>query len=146
MRNKFVAGFMFNLNLDKVALIKKTRPEWQKGLLNGIGGRIEDGESSIQAMVREFKEETGMTTLDEDWTCFSTAVNEDKTWFVDFYQMVTCDEDLEDLASITDENIVIIDVANLDNEPVVQSLKWLIKMCLDRNIEHAEIKFYETNC
>lgn len=40
---KYVLGFMFSTEDrgQKVALIKKLKPKWQAGLLNGIGGKIE---------------------------------------------------------------------------------------------------------
>lgn len=56
MKN-YVVGFLFDRG--KVALIRKVRPNWQKGRLNGIGGHIEKGETPHQAMCREFREETG---------------------------------------------------------------------------------------
>jgi 8-oxo-dGTP pyrophosphatase MutT (NUDIX family) len=59
MIQEYVLGFVFNLDKTKVALMRKTKPEWQRGRLNGIGGKIELGETSITAMHREFKEETG---------------------------------------------------------------------------------------
>lgn len=43
---------------ESVLLVRKAKPEWQKGLLNGIGGKVEPGESVLEATVREFKEET----------------------------------------------------------------------------------------
>lgn len=36
-KTKYVVGFAFDLTLTMVALIRKNRPEWQMGLLNGIG-------------------------------------------------------------------------------------------------------------
>lgn len=43
-----------------MVMIKKERPAWQAGLLNGVGGKIEPGETPFEAMVREFQEETGV--------------------------------------------------------------------------------------
>jgi 8-oxo-dGTP diphosphatase len=43
--NKYVVGFLFNSDTNKVCLIKKNRPQWQKGRLNGVGGHIEDGKA-----------------------------------------------------------------------------------------------------
>lgn len=54
---EYAVGFIHN-DLD-VALIRKDRPEWQAGLLNGIGGKLEPGETPHDAMVRECKEEAG---------------------------------------------------------------------------------------
>lgn len=41
-----------------VVLIRKTHPEWQKGLLNCPGGHIEDDKMPVEAAAREFTEET----------------------------------------------------------------------------------------
>ena len=34
----YVAGFMYSKDRKKVVLIEKINPEWQRGLLNGVGG------------------------------------------------------------------------------------------------------------
>src|SRR5579862_2183312 len=68
---QFVVGFMFTKDGNKVRMIEKQHPEWQKGKLNGIGGKIEPGEEPIAAMVREFEEETGWRTFESDWTHFA---------------------------------------------------------------------------
>lgn len=44
-------------------LVLKDRPDWQKGKLNLPGGKIEDGETPLEAAVRELKEETGYDPL-----------------------------------------------------------------------------------
>lgn len=63
----YVCGFMFNSKETHVALVEKAKPDWQRGLLNGIGGKIERGETPLMAMVREFKEETEVKTSKGDW-------------------------------------------------------------------------------
>ena len=57
----YVLGFAFTTD-GRVALIQKKRPAWQAGRLNGIGGKVEGTEHSAAAMVREFREETGVDT------------------------------------------------------------------------------------
>jgi 8-oxo-dGTP pyrophosphatase MutT (NUDIX family) len=57
---KYVVGFLLSDDLARVAVIRKLRPQWQVGLLNGIGGRIEPGEEPLVAMNREFHEEAGV--------------------------------------------------------------------------------------
>ena len=64
---KYVLGFVFNESLDKIALIRKNRPAWQKGLLNGIGGKIEADELTLDAMTREFEEETSCSIDNYKW-------------------------------------------------------------------------------
>lgn len=53
----YVLGFL--IQEDSIVLIRKRKPEWQAGKLNGVGGKIEAGEVPYVAMCREFKEETG---------------------------------------------------------------------------------------
>ncbi|WP_027363021.1 NUDIX domain-containing protein [Desulfospira joergensenii] len=68
LKDRFVVGFAFTRNNEQgtysVLLVKKKRPEWQSGCLNGIGGKIELGELPKHAMSRECFEETGLSL---DW-------------------------------------------------------------------------------
>lgn len=66
---KYVVGFLFDESKQHVALIRKARPAWQYGKLNGIGGHIEKNETPLQAMRREFFEETGATVA--NWEFFA---------------------------------------------------------------------------
>lgn len=67
---KYVLGFAFD-DLGRIALIHKTKPKWQEGLWNGIGGKIEESDGTdVEAMVREFREETGVITLPSMWHYF----------------------------------------------------------------------------
>lgn len=54
---EYVAGFMKD-SLGNIALVRKNKPKWQAGRLNGIGGGIEEGEAPHTAMAREWFEET----------------------------------------------------------------------------------------
>ena len=63
----YALGFAFNVGLTQVALIEKLKPDWQKGKLNGIGGKVNNFENYNLAMVREFEEETGVKTQEGEW-------------------------------------------------------------------------------
>src|SRR5205085_1283386 len=67
MTTHYVAGFLFDEEAANVALIRKSKPRWQAGLLNGIGGHVEANESPERAMAREFYEETGVLIPISDW-------------------------------------------------------------------------------
>lgn len=79
----YVLGFAFD-HLGRVALIRKNKPKWQAGLLNGVGGKVEEGETYLQAMVREFCEETGVASEEHFWR--HVAVMEGRAnWLVMVY-------------------------------------------------------------
>jgi 8-oxo-dGTP diphosphatase len=79
----YVLGFAFDKD-RRLALIKKQRPDWQKGRWNGIGGHIEENETSRGAMSREFFEETGVSIECDLWR--KVAVMErPNVWVCDVY-------------------------------------------------------------
>lgn len=62
---EYVLGFAFSRDKCDMIVIEKQKPDWQKGKLNGVGGKVEpEDQSPLHAMVREFKEETGVDTSD----------------------------------------------------------------------------------
>jgi|SRR6266850_1758320 len=119
----YVVGFLFDPNAHSVALIRKLRPAWQKGCLNGIGGKIEPGETPKDAMVREFAEETGAHV--SGWKFFCRMYGDD--W------EVFCFKAFGDhiLSTKTDEEVVRVFLEDLENHKVIPNLNWLIPMALD---------------
>ena len=77
MRRNYVVGFAFSSDKSQVVLIRKNRPAWQAGKLNGVGGKFEDGEDGLACMVREFHEETGVMTTADDWHYFTKIIGRD---------------------------------------------------------------------
>jgi len=69
---RYVVGFV--IYDGDVLLIEKRRPRWQDGKWNGVGGKIEPGESPLAAMVREFREEAGVVVT--EWEHFATLSGE----------------------------------------------------------------------
>ena len=127
-KKEYALGFLFNQELTKVALIRKNRPEWQKGLLNGIGGQIEEKDGSTtndnpdyNAMVREFREETGV--FHEKWLDF--GVMRGSSFCVHLFVGAG---DLSKLKSVTDEEIVIVDLKEIysGNNSLIQNVPALV--------------------
>lgn len=90
MEKIYVLGLAFNEKRDHVVLIHKDRPEWQKGLLNGIGGKFEEDIDVTYAkgMAREFKEETGLVTQPGSWDKFAVMAFTDAHTGGDGYVIV----------------------------------------------------------
>lgn len=79
---EYTAGFAFSG--QHVLLIRKTKPEWQAGKLNAIGGKIEKFDhDQWAAQAREFWEETGLTVPPLSWKQFDRENFEHGTinWF-----------------------------------------------------------------
>lgn len=120
-RTRYCCGFLFEK--DKVALIRKSRPTWMAGKLNGIGGHIEQGESPADAMVREFREETGAETTVMSWWPF--AVLSGENFVVHFFSSYGI---LGELKTTTDEEIVVVPVSEVTVHNAIPNLTWLIPM------------------
>jgi len=126
---RYTCGFVFDGHGSWVWLIKKSKPKWQAGMLNGIGGKIEDGETSIQAMRREFMEEMGADI--ERWQEFLMLSGPD--YVVSFFRHFWDDSKVsfDQVAKpITEEVPVLADVRNLPVN-VIPDLRWIVPMALD---------------
>ncbi len=123
---EYVAGFLFDIAKTKVVLIEKRRPTWQAGKLNGVGGKIETGESPHDAMLREFSEETGLTVL--SWS--RVLLLRGRDWRVHFFRAFGVPDATE---TTTDERVGVFRTAQLPDN-VLPNLRWLIPMCLDDDL------------
>ena len=133
---EYVAGFLFDTSRNLVALIKKERgPAGMKGRLNGIGGHREKDESSEEAMIREFKEETGV--YHPEWTHYCTLGN--ASFRVRFFKAFTTSQ--IELKTMTDEVVSWYDIDQVLSGyySMMSNLKWLIPMALDNDVVNAII-------
>lgn len=125
----YVLGFLFD-GPSKVVLIRKEKPDWQKGLLNGIGGKIEADEDPSAAMSREFEEEAGTKIAPSAWSyyCEMKGISDDfsvKCFCLD------SGEHLKQARSVESEKVEVVDVRNLEYLPRVDNLDWLVLAALD---------------
>lgn len=132
---RYVVGFAFDERMKRVALIRKRRPEWQAGLLNGIGGHIEEDESPAQAMAREFREETGYRVGKRQWRMFAVLTDVDSGAVVFFYRAHGVP--LERLATTTDEQVEVWDVDQLAGDHVLPTVGWLVPMAADSYVKRV---------
>ncbi len=133
----YVVGFLFSQDLSKILLMIKNRPPWQAGKLNGPGGKVEDYERPWDAIVREFKEETGLEIPASRWHNFcSFNSNERKDgdgsnrdYMIHFYR--ASGNEINDARSTTDEQVMIYPTLDAIHQPgLIPELRWLIPMAL----------------
>lgn len=138
---RYVVGFMFNTERNAVVLIEKNRPDWQKGKLNGVGGKIEPTDASeAHAMSREFFEETGVGLASEAWTLFAILKAPDAVIhvFKAFSSLARFAE------TRTDEKVYIepLDRGNLYTwKEHVPNVPVLIRIALQPQIKLAELHY-----
>lgn len=131
----YVLGFLFTKDERVVWLIRKNKPEWQAGKLNGIGGKVELNELPLDAMRREFKEEAGLTI--DDWKWYATITADHTSYEVYCYYSFS-DEKPQ---TMTDEVVTRWPVFTSASS-IIPNLNWLIPMALSFNKGETAEKFY----
>lgn len=137
----YVAGFMFgcvNGHALEVALVRKQKGgQFQVGKLNGIGGKIDGDETPMNAMIREFAEETGSETNSRDWREYCVLGGTD--WRVHFFVCLTGAGKV--LQTIEEEQIGWHSL-NKDDFYLgcVPNLSWLIPLALDKDNVFAQVE------
>ena len=61
-----IETLLYIIQGDRVLLIEKKKG-LGKGLYNGVGGKVEEGETPLEAAIRECKEEIGVIPRDPEW-------------------------------------------------------------------------------
>lgn len=131
---RYVIGFLFSQEGLSLAMVRKNKPEWQKGLLNGIGGKIEDDELPIQAMNREFKEEAGV----EDINWQQRLILMGETFELHVFSAFDHDKFLQ-VKTMEEEKIERMQVNSLNTHSdfkTVDNLKWLVPLLLEPHSRH----------
>lgn len=119
----YVCGFVyFN---DLVSLIRKNKPGWQKGKLNGLGGKIEDGEIPEVAMQREFQEEAGLLIPLEDWELCVVIENVKMDYMLYIFRAFS--KEAHNIKTMESEEVQLRSSVNIP-EDTLPNLKWLIPM------------------
>lgn len=133
---KMTAGILFWGT--QCLLVEKNRPKWQDGLLNLIGGHVEENETPFDCMRREFMEETKLSISDWDLFAIETGPATDP-YMVYFYRASLPYPDQNSRAMAisvpslndSDEKLHWLNVADLPMRRVVGNLHWLIPMAQD---------------
>jgi 8-oxo-dGTP diphosphatase len=137
MKQHYCLGFLFNRDRSSVVLVEKSKHrglEWQRGKLNGPGGKVEPGETPEEAMRREFREEASLDV--NNWRRFAGLYGPD--YVVHCFTAETREE-VKVLRGEDDQEINFYLVRNLDQLAILPNLLWLVPLALDERTECAEV-------
>ncbi len=138
---RYCLGFIFDQHFKSVLLMQKLRSpvglENMIGKLNGIGGKVEEGEMPYQAMIRECSEECGLDI--KNWNYFLTL--RARFGHVDcYYAVVSLDElksfkqkedEILNTYSITEASALTMMLRYYKNYPRMANLDWMIPMAIN---------------
>lgn len=132
---EYVAGFHFRPLHRTVTLVRKNKPEWQAGKLNAVGGKVEPGESPLEAMRREFKEEAGLLIL--DWKLLLTLSGD---WgLVHFYRA----DHPGAARTMEAEQIEMVGLDQIPYEECLPNLSWLIPLAAYKHDNYVPFTVFE---
>ncbi len=123
----YVLALLFTADGREVVLVRKTRPAWQAGRVNALGGKLQDGEDLLLGARREVREESGVDV--DGWEEFLV-------WDDPEYRLraVRAFDDAARQARTAEDQDVFL--ARVDRLPpnVIDNLRWIIPLALDRDV------------
>jgi 8-oxo-dGTP diphosphatase len=141
---------MFDFDLAHVLLIRKNKPDWQVGKLNGVGGKVEESDSDTTfTMCREFSEEVGVwegalvgfQTEVKDWSHFA-CLSDQRGWNIDFFYS-RAKYVLQDFKSMTDEKLEVILVSEIPSRTdLIMNLQYLVPMAINHVLKRDRAGFF----
>lgn len=103
----------------EILLLKKNNPDWQKGLYNGIGGKVELNTTPLETIIRKSEEELGVNI--SNWRELDSEISSSGIEIV--YFLTTLNEgEIKKLQSQTDERAELFSINNLPTN-ILQDLK-----------------------
>ena len=123
----YVLALLFTADRRQVVLMRRTRPAWQAGRVNALGGKLLDAETPAAAARREVREEAGVDVARWD---------EVLVWDDPHYRMhllVAVDDAALAARTCEDQEVFLADVHALP-PAVIDNLRWLIPLALDADV------------
>lgn len=128
-------GFVLSEEKSLVILILKEKPDWQRGKFNGIGGKIEKGETALVGFIREFHEEAGVLLPKEKVDKFCEMHFKD--CIVHVFRVFDYGA-FHLTKTMTNEAIYHLEVDKiLGTERIIFNLNWLIPMAMETSIKNV---------
>ena len=108
-------------DVDKraIELLKKNNPDWQKGLYNGIGGKVELNTTPLETIIKKCQEELGVNI--SNWIELDSEISSSGIEIVYFLTNLN-EGEIKKLQSQTDERAELFSINNLPTN-ILQDLK-----------------------
>lgn len=104
---------------EEILLLKKNNLDWQKGLYNGIGGKVELNTTPLETIIKKCQEELGVNI--SNWIELDSEISSSGIEIV--YFLTTLNEgEIKKLQSQTDERAELFSINNLPTN-ILQDLK-----------------------
>ena len=129
---KYVVGIIFCEN--KVLLIRKNRPSWQSGGLNGVGGKVSAYESYYDAMVRECREECNLVISNWEYIGMLTDIVDYKVKYYKAYVPT-----FDTVCSNTDEKVEIFNIADINYSMLISPTDVFLRLAVHNIYEPIEL-------
>lgn len=123
----YVLALLFSADRSRVVLMRKTRPAWQAGRVNALGGKLLPDETAIDAARREVREEAGVDVA--RWEEFLV-------WDDPVYRMhaVRAFDDAALRARTAEDQQVFLAPVDALPAELIDNLRWLVPLALDRDV------------
>ena len=133
-RLQMVVGLAFDPTRNMVVMVhKQTGPQCVIGNWNGVGGKIDPGETPIQAMRREFREETGVDLSEDYWTQFAMLIAE----HYDLFFFWAESDSVFSCRTMEKEPIKLWLARDLMQEAnLMGNMRWMVPFIQDREMAH----------
>lgn len=103
----------------EILLLKKNNPDWQRGLYNGIGGKVELNTTPLETIIKKSEEDLGINI--SNWRELDSEISSSGIEIV--YFLTTLNEgEIKKLQSQTDERAELFSINNLPTN-ILQDLK-----------------------
>lgn len=103
----------------EILLLKKNNPDWQKGLYNGIGGKVELNTTPLETIIKKCQEELGVNI--SNWIELDSEISSSGIEIVYFFTTLN-EGEIKKLQSQTDERAELFSINNLPTN-ILQDLK-----------------------
>ncbi|MBX6331002.1 MAG: NUDIX domain-containing protein [Gemmatimonadaceae bacterium] len=124
---RYVLALLFTPDRTQVVLMRRTRPAWQAGRVNALGGKLLPGETPSAAARREVREEAGVDVAEWD----EVLVWEDPVYHM--HVLATSSDAALRARTMEDQEVFLAPVDHLP-EGVIDNLRWLVPLALDRDV------------